>query len=110
MKKQGEIKMRICSHCQEVMTEGFCIEAGREYYCSEECLHHYYSEAEFEAMYEDGGDTYWTEWDASDYLALPEPDLIDAIRRTLTRHRPEVLPKQNFQGVLAWVTLYLETF
>ena len=92
------------------MTEGFVIEAGREYYCSDECLHQHYSDAEFEAMYADGGDTYWTQWDASDFLVLPDAELIEAIKRTFKTYRPDALPKQNFQSVLAWVTLYLETF
>lgn len=102
--------MRICSECQEIMTEGYVIEAGREYYCSDECLHQHYSEMEYEAMYTDGGDTYWTTWDVLDYLDLPAPDLIKAIKRTLKHHRPDVLPKQNFHTLLAWVTLYLEAF
>ncbi|MBQ8993722.1 MAG: hypothetical protein IJ085_06325 [Turicibacter sp.] len=101
--------MRICTECQEIMTEGFVINQ-REYYCSDYCLHQQYSDQEFEEMYKDGGDTYWTQWDVSEYIDLPEIDLINAIKRTFERHRPELLPKQNFHSILSWITLYAETF
>ena len=46
------------------MTEGFCIENGLEYYCSDECLHKHYTEDEYLEMYDDGnGDSYYTEWE-----------------------------------------------
>lgn len=55
--------MRICSECKEKMIEGYCIDAGLEYYCSDECLHKHYTEKEWLDMYEDGGDSYYTEWE-----------------------------------------------
>ena len=58
---------RVCNECKkENLQQGFCIGAGLEYYCSDECLHANYSEEEWEDMYEDGGDNYWTEWDGHD--------------------------------------------
>lgn len=55
---------RICSECGKEMTEGYCIENGLEYYCSDECLHKNISEEEYNRLYDDGyGDTYWTEWE-----------------------------------------------
>lgn len=54
---------RICSECGRLMTEGYCIESGMAYYCSDECLHKNMSEEEFNNLYDDGnGDTYWTSW------------------------------------------------
>lgn len=44
------------------MHEGYCIEGGFAYYCSDECLEANMTREEFEELYEDGGDTYWTEW------------------------------------------------
>lgn len=45
------------------MTEGYCIDDGREHYCSDECLHYHYSGEEFEQMYADGeGTSYYTIW------------------------------------------------
>ncbi len=55
--------MRICDVCQEEMIQGYCVEGGLEYYCSEECLHTKYTDEEWAEMYEEGGDTYWTQWD-----------------------------------------------
>lgn len=54
---------RCCSECGKPMYEGFCIENGAEYYCSEECLHKNISEEEYTKLYDDGrGDSYWTSW------------------------------------------------
>ena len=55
--------MRVCDKCEKPMLEGYCIGGGEEYYCSEECLHSKYSAEEWEEMYDDGGDNYYTEWE-----------------------------------------------
>lgn len=56
--------MRKCTNCSTPMTEGYCIENGCEYYCSDECLHEHYTEEEYLSMYDNGeGDSYWTEWE-----------------------------------------------
>jgi hypothetical protein len=56
--------MRICSECKKKMNEGYCIDGGSEYYCSDECLHKHYTKEEYLEMYDDGyGDSYWTEWE-----------------------------------------------
>ena len=55
--------IRVCSECGKPMMEGFCIEDGAEYYCSEECLHKNLTEEEYENLYDDGqGNSYWTSW------------------------------------------------
>ena len=55
--------IRCCSECGNPMYEGFCIESGAEYYCSEECLQKHLSEEEYNDLYDDGkGDSYWTSW------------------------------------------------
>jgi len=59
--------MRTCTHCKKKMSEGYCIEGGQEYYCSDECLHEHYTQEEFDEMYNEGfGDSYYTEWDEED--------------------------------------------
>lgn len=59
--------MRTCTHCGKSMTNGYCIDNGCEYYCSDECLHEHYTEEEYLEMYDDGeGDSYWTEWECDD--------------------------------------------
>ena len=59
--------MRICSECGKEMSEGYCIDSGLEYYCSDECLHKHYSETDWLEMYDNGeGDSYWTIWECED--------------------------------------------
>lgn len=55
---------RICDECGKAMAEGYCIEGGQSYYCSDECLHKNLTEDEYLELYDDGdGDSYWTEWE-----------------------------------------------
>lgn len=68
---------RICNICGKAMTEGYCVEGGLEYYCSDECLHKVYSPEEWDEMYTDDGDSYWTEWDIADIIE--EEDTIFSI-------------------------------
>lgn len=57
-------KERSCSHCGKEMSEGYCINGGEEYYCSEECLHTKMTQEEYLELYDDGnGDSYWTTWE-----------------------------------------------
>ena len=54
---------RICSECGKVMVEGYCIDNGMDYYCSDECLHKNMTQKEFDALYDEGrGNSYWTSW------------------------------------------------
>ena len=55
---------RECDECGKQMTEGYVIENGLSYFCTETCLHIHISEEEFLKLYADGeGDSYWTEWE-----------------------------------------------
>ena len=55
--------IRVCSECERPMYEGYCIENGAEYYCSEECLHKNLTDEEYENLYDEGrGDSYYTSW------------------------------------------------
>jgi hypothetical protein len=55
--------IRVCSECGKPMYEGYCIEDGAEYYCSDECMHNNLSDKEFEKLYDEGrGNSYWTSW------------------------------------------------
>ena len=54
---------RICSECGREMTQGYCIENGLEYYCTNECLHKNMTQEEYLELYDDGnGDSYYTDW------------------------------------------------
>ena len=55
--------IKVCSECGKVMIEGYCIEGGQYYYCSDECLHKHFTKEDYEELYDDGnGDSYYTEW------------------------------------------------
>ena len=55
--------IRVCSECGKPMYEGYCIENGAEYYCSDVCLHQNLSDKQYERLYDEGrGDSYWTSW------------------------------------------------
>lgn len=54
---------RRCSECGKKMRQGYVIENGLEYYCDDECLHKHYTAEEWNEMYSDDGDSYWTEWE-----------------------------------------------
>lgn len=57
-------KVRICSQCKKIMTDGYCIEGGIEYYCSDECLYKNITKEEYLELFDNGeGDTYWTIWE-----------------------------------------------
>lgn len=58
-----EVEVRICSVCNDLMYEGYCIEEGSAYYCSDKCRDTEMTQEEFDELYDDGdGDTYWTQW------------------------------------------------
>lgn len=58
---------RICSECGEPMKQGYCIDGGSEYYCSDRCLHVHYTPEERRKMYDDGNsDSYRTEREEDD--------------------------------------------
>lgn len=58
-KKKGFV--RRCTNCNCYMTSGYVIGDGLEYFCSDECLHAYYTEEEYEKECENDN-AYWTEW------------------------------------------------
>ena len=55
---------RECDECGKGMNEGYLIDGGCEYYCSDACLHKHYTAEEWQEAYADGeGDSFWTTWD-----------------------------------------------
>lgn len=68
---------RKCNACGAGMNEGYCIEGGIEYYCSDACLHTEITHEEYMELYADGeGDSYWTDWseDPDEYLDDEDED------------------------------------
>ena len=62
-----ELYHTICDECGTPMNEGYVVFGGEQYYCKDECLHKHYTKEEWEnEMYDDDGDSYWTEWEQED--------------------------------------------
>ena len=59
--KISEEEYRVCTACGELMQEGYCIDDGAEYFCSDDCLNSYYSEEEYLELCEQDS-AYWTTW------------------------------------------------
>jgi len=57
----SEEEYRVCTNCGSLMQEGYCIHDGGEYFCSDDCLHSWYSEEEYEELCEND-EGYWTHW------------------------------------------------
>lgn len=82
---------RKCNACGAGMNEGYCIEGGIEYYCSDACLYTEMTPAEWLELYNDGeGDSYWTDWseDPDEYLDdedEDEDDLTEALQETVAK-------------------------
>lgn len=54
---------KVCTHCGKIMREGYCIENGVAYYCSDECLNAEMTMEEYKELYDNGeGDSYYTDW------------------------------------------------
>lgn len=66
---------RKCDECEQGMNEGFVVNSGDEYYCSEECLHKHYTPKQWKKMYNDeDSDSYWTQWDDEEDFQFVEVD------------------------------------
>ena len=67
---------RECTACGKGMNEGYCIEGGIEYYCSDACLHTELTHEEYMELADDGeGNSYWTDW--YDYDEDEDEDEVD---------------------------------
>ena len=57
---------RICDKCNERMQEGYVIDGGAKHYC-QTCRPLVISNEEWEKLYTDEGDNYWTDWIDDDW-------------------------------------------
>jgi hypothetical protein len=55
---------RQCSCCEEGMNDGYVINGGGEYYCSDECLNTKYTANEVKEMEMGEDDNYYTHWES----------------------------------------------
>lgn len=56
---------RKCDECGKVFNDGYVVNAGDEYYCSDKCLNKHYSSSEWKEMTSDidNSDSYYTSWE-----------------------------------------------
>ena len=67
MNKELKLKYHAkCTNCGKVFNEGYCINGGDKYFCSDDCLHTLFTPKEWKEHYNDGGDSYWTEWECEE--------------------------------------------
>lgn len=52
---------RRCSQCDNLMREGYCLDMGLAYYCSDDCLHTEFTEQEWEEECNTNDQSYYTE-------------------------------------------------
>ena len=53
---------RQCTQCKCGINEGYVVNEGEQYYCSDKCLHEVYTPIEWEQMSVDSNECYWTDW------------------------------------------------
>lgn len=60
----GEVfdDVRRCSICGRLMQEGYCQDGGWKYYCSDDCLHHDFTDEEWNEECDNNDQSYWTQW------------------------------------------------
>ena len=81
---------RECTACGKGMNEGYCIEGGIEYYCSDACLHTEITPEEWLELYNDGeGDSYYTDWseDPDNFEDEDEVSEVERLREEVERLR-----------------------
>lgn len=73
--ENDNIEVRKCDVCNSYMIEGYCIEEGTSYYCTDGCMLTEMTIEEFNKLYADGeGDSYFTTWEENinEYNAIKE--------------------------------------
>lgn len=53
---------RRCSICGRLMQEGYCQDGGWRCYCSDDCLHHDFTDEEWNEECDNNDQSYWTQW------------------------------------------------
>ena len=61
---EEELPIRFCTCCGKIMQQGYYVEEGWQYYCTEDCLKQSFTEKEILdfKMGEEGSENYWTSW------------------------------------------------
>lgn len=63
---EHDIELKVCDTCGKLISRGYCLFDGEEYYCSDECMLEQYTPEEKEEILKDAetdhGTSYWTSW------------------------------------------------
>ena len=78
--------MRVCNVCGNPMNQGYCVDGGSRYFCSDECLSQAFTPEEWMEEYESNEDSYWTEWTDDDY---------DGYKRLIDRLKVDGIPESE---------------
>lgn len=62
-----DLGFRKCSECGKLFQEGYIVDDGYQYYCSEKCLYENYSASEYDEMYKNDV-AYYTEWGLDNFV------------------------------------------
>lgn len=67
---------RTCDECGKGFNDGYCVEGGMAYYCTDACLYKNIAPEKWEEMSaDDDSDSYWTTWgEAPDEYLVDEDD------------------------------------
>ena len=57
-----QAECRRCTECGSLFREGYCVDAGYAYYCSDDCLHKNYTKEEWLHECETNDQSYYSEW------------------------------------------------
>lgn len=58
----SERNCRRCDVCGRLFRQGYCQDAGMNYYCSDDCLHSSFTDDEWEEECENNDQSYYSEW------------------------------------------------
>jgi hypothetical protein len=97
--KESVEPTRKCSECGKGMEQGYVVDDGHQYFCSDECLHKHYTEEQVSKMFNNAtignvndpdydleyGQAYWTEFDLEESVDTVN---IDNYRNTNTNKNP----------------------
>lgn len=59
--EDNQIEVRQCTNCSKLMFDGYVVDDGHEYYCSDKCFDEEIGMENLNKMYEDD-EAYWTEF------------------------------------------------
>lgn len=100
---------RNCTECGAGMNEGYLIDNGYKYYCSDACLHKNMTPEEWLELYNDGdGDSCWTTWEDEDEDEVSDSEKLLRIATALRKAYELVEEGSEAQGYIAEALAYAD--